>query len=691
MYFTNIYDGINAGKELAWGVVSAVILVRFSWRLWLKKHYTITFTDICMLVIVLVVAASYYSGHGVNGQHKALLWGFGLAMYFWSKTLSPNLIKTLLAALMLSAIVQSVWALLQLYSILPSMNTSNQPTGTFVNTPMLALYLGTIFPFALYYTLQGNSNTKDRRPKTEDRSLELEPPGDRSGAKSSKHESRLPSSIFLVLRDYFSAPSADRNDVKKRLPSSVFGLRSYFSRLRSSVSGLPTSVFGLPTLIAILLVLPVTLNRASWLMVLISSTTVVYITYGKKLLHKIVQRWHKEPQRKMQNFILASLVGLLLLGSVTGAYLLKKDSADGRLFIYRVAVEKALEKPLFGNGTGSFEAQYNNWQAAWFQNHPQAANSREGWLAGNVKFAYNEYLEILTENGFVGLLLFLALIALTITAAWKNRKQNPLTTPLLASLIALLACATVSYPFRSTPTFLLFFLFAGIISSNTLHRKVFTVNTNAWHSIPKKYPIIQRIPSFSISNLALTLILISTSILTSALTLILISTSILTLISTLTSYSTHWQWDEARMFYNMQEYQLATQEYKNLYPQLKNNGNFLIEYGKALQMNEQPEKAIAILNGAKPYISDVFMYSNLGDCYKATGQYQKAEKAYQWAQLMIPHRMYPGYLMAHLYNDMGDTTKARTMASRVLQKPVKVESKAVEEIFEEMKEITKSN
>jgi hypothetical protein len=53
----------------------------------------------------------------------------------------------------------------------------------------------------------------------------------------------------------------------------------------------------------------------------------------------------------------------------------------------------------------------------------------------------------------------------------------------------------------------------------------------------------------------------------------------------------------------------------------------------------------------------------------------------------IPNRLYPHYLLAKLYHEMGWKDKAEAETNIVLTKPPKVESKAVEEMREELIEL----
>jgi regulator of replication initiation timing len=58
---------------------------------------------------------------------------------------------------------------------------------------------------------------------------------------------------------------------------------------------------------------------------------------------------------------------------------------------------------------------------------------------------------------------------------------------------------------------------------------------------------------------------------------------------------------------------------------------------------------------------------------------------------MVPHKFYPLYLLAKLYHSTGQTEKAAAIAKEILGKAVKVTSKAIEEMKEEMKQLINTN
>jgi tetratricopeptide (TPR) repeat protein len=59
------------------------------------------------------------------------------------------------------------------------------------------------------------------------------------------------------------------------------------------------------------------------------------------------------------------------------------------------------------------------------------------------------------------------------------------------------------------------------------------------------------------------------------------------------------------------------------------------------------------------------LYTTSGDTYKALKRYSEAEEAYQHASIMVPHKLYPLYLLAMLYDETGQREKAVAVAGKV--------------------------
>lgn len=78
--------------------------------------------------------------------------------------------------------------------------------------------------------------------------------------------------------------------------------------------------------------------------------------------------------------------------------------------------------------------------------------------------------------------------------------------------------------------------------------------------------------------------------------------------------------------------------------------------------------------------ADPMFYVLIGNNYKEMRQYELAEQAYQKAFAVMPNRLYPLYRLMLLYNETGNTGKAKETARRILGMKPKVESEATREM-----------
>lgn len=151
------------------------------------------------------------------------------------------------------------------------------------------------------------------------------------------------------------------------------------------------------------------------------------------------------------------------------------------------------------------------------------------------------------------------------------------------------------------------------------------------------------------------------------------------------------KWAEEKVYFNMNIFEETTDHYRELYPLLKKEPVFLFEYGQCLSKTGQYEESIRILREGTCLSSDPMFYNIIGKNHQALKQYESAEKAFRQASLMIPHRLYPDYLMAKMYFESRQIPKGVEAAKKLINKEPKVMSEAVEEMKKEMSELIKNN
>ena len=189
------------------------------------------------------------------------------------------------------------------------------------------------------------------------------------------------------------------------------------------------------SIIAILLVLPATMSRASWLAAITGSLVIIIGKYRSSLINL-----RSSFLIKISAIILVLCLSLAIFA---GMYYLKKKSADGRLLMWKVSLIAVAKNPL-GVGLGHFPGTYGDSQAAYFASGK--ASEIEKYVAGNPEYGFNEYLQIAIESGIIGLFLFIGVIVCALRELIRSKNWG-----VMGSLVALLVFAFFSYPFSVLP------------------------------------------------------------------------------------------------------------------------------------------------------------------------------------------------------------------------------------------------
>lgn len=402
-------------------------------------------------------------------------------------------------------------------------------------------------------------------------------------------------------------------------------------------------------IITIAIVLPATKSRASWIATLVCSGILLELRYSflKNTFKKVTSLF----QKTALTAIVIGILGTLIFGM----YHYKKTSSDGRAFIWKITAEMITDTPVFGLGFDRFKTEYMNYQANYFAENGETA---EAVVADNVYYAFNEGLQFVSENGLTGLaLLLIALFFIFQTNENEKYKIESFIAKTGLLTIAVFAC--FSYPTQILPIKLVLVVLLVLLSNSTAQSFQFKTKNNAVKMCIYKiqfvfltYGIIYW--TFSFTN------------------------------KLNQGFRT---WNNALNSYQNEDYKTAIQEFESAYPIFKKDGDFLMNYGKTLSVAKAPYKAIKILNQAKRYQNNSIIETALGDSYKVTQQYSKAEKAYLQAINMAPGKFYANYLLAKLYDDSEQEVKAIDMAKELLNKKIKIPSTAITEIREEMKNI----
>lgn len=382
-------------------------------------------------------------------------------------------------------------------------------------------------------------------------------------------------------------------------------------------------------------VLPATMSRSAWVASIISCVWVSYMHFDKR-------RWILLWQRHKKRYISWGMVAIfaLVLGSA-GIFLLKPDSALGRLFIWKITF-KAISNHPWGCDEG-FAYAYGEAQENYFASGVFA--DWEERVAGSPEFAFNEYLEVALTNGILICGMILLIIGYCLWLGIKLGRYGA-----CGALISLLIFSFSSYPMH--------------------------------------------FPAFIIAGLCL-LMACGLGDIIGKMLIVFICLAVWS-----GGYMKEWseeqnacrEWMNARMLYRSKAYIPAGKAYKELYPYLRDKGDFLFEYGHTLHRSGFYDESNKYLEEAGRYNSDPMILNIMGKNYQELHCYTKAENCFQISINRLPGRIYPYYLLAKLYAipENRDKEKFEEMKRVVLVKEPKVHSTAIEEMRREVKEISKN-
>lgn len=316
-------------------------------------------------------------------------------------------------------------------------------------------------------------------------------------------------------------------------------------------------------------------------------------------------------------------------------YFFKQGSADGRLIIWQSALTTWIESPWLGVGIGGF---YH----AFAEGMAQLSTSNMDFSSADVPDdAYNILLKIVVEQGVVGGVMAISLAVTSLKGLSKNSK------PLFYGIMSLLVFAMFSYPFDLLPY------------------KVIAALVVAWSES------VGGMRLFKIGRIKIFL---------------------------LASFLGFASWQTGKIAgesYNIEKDNGLSFGYGSLYS-IENgyewltaegdNHEFLFAFGKKLREEGRYNDSNAILSQGIRCSADPMFYVLMGNNYKDMKHYDLAEQAYKKAFSVMPNRLYPLYQLMLLYQDSGDTQKAKAMAKRVIEMKPKIESRATRDMKEKAKD-----
>ncbi|MCL2649542.1 MAG: O-antigen ligase family protein [Candidatus Azobacteroides sp.] len=339
-------------------------------------------------------------------------------------------------------------------------------------------------------------------------------------------------------------------------------------------------------------------------------------------------------------------IGLLSFASLK-LYAFKQDSADGRLYIWKLTTEMILKKPLSGYGFNRFEREYNLYQASHFASLPDKEKNFNRSLY--TETCCNDFIETTFELGVIGLLLFILIFFYAFKCFFKNlkiEKYDGHNMAAFASLIAFLLISLVNY--NTVVPFSLLFLAFLLAVIPLPEKKIYSI---------KGYKILGLACCIGLSFLWIK------------------------------EYDAcKAQWKLEKMLEKETTKEEFLRESKDIREKLYPSGVNRSAYASILARTGFIRESLYELEEAKKVYSNYHMYIALGKCYTWEKRLKEAIEHFEIATNMAPLLILPRYRLLRLYHQAGNLEAAKRQATLILDiQPVK-ESEDILNVKEKAKQ-----
>lgn len=327
-------------------------------------------------------------------------------------------------------------------------------------------------------------------------------------------------------------------------------------------------------------------------------------------------------------------------------YNINKDSANGRLFIWKNSFELIKQNPIFGYGANAFKSMYMTQQAKFFADNPDSPYTL---IADDVKFPYNEFVNILLEYGIMGIFVLIIFIAVLYISYRKGK--NIVKLYVVTSCLSIILFSCFSYP----------------LSYNCIW---IILGVNIYLLLK---PLLQTI-DFFLKRFNLNKIM----------AICVIALTVKSFYNTIQNSVKEYKWKIAYESYTSTRNDSVLYEFQELYNSMKKNPYFLFNYASILYHNGKYDYGYTIAKESKSLWCNYDTEILLGNIEFERKNHKKAIMHYMTASNMCPAKFYPLVQLQQTYKNIGDSTSAKELAIKIVNKPVKIKSRKIEQIKELM-------
>ncbi len=173
------------------------------------------------------------------------------------------------------------------------------------------------------------------------------------------------------------------------------------------------------------LVISASLSRTAWLACIMGSV----VAFNDKV---------KPFLKRIDAVILIIFISMVCL---LGAFVLKEDSAKGRILMWKVAVLAINSNPFEGVGWKNVGGAYGDAQEDYFSTECRSEEERQ--IADAPRYVFNEYLQIAIAFGWGWMLIMIFIFVMAITSSIKARRFE-----ICGCMAAVMVVMFASYPFQ---------------------------------------------------------------------------------------------------------------------------------------------------------------------------------------------------------------------------------------------------
>lgn len=382
--------------------------------------------------------------------------------------------------------------------------------------------------------------------------------------------------------------------------------------------------------IPFIVVLILTESRASWISLLLGMLFLLITTRnGLEYLRRI---------KRTQIILFSLILGVFTICFLFYLYKLAPESVNGRQLIFKISLAEIKEKPIFGHGLFNFTSVYNEAKAEYFLTADRSW--KEISVANYVGTAFNDYILLGLETGFIGL-LFLLIIIVNLIKKGVNRHKR-FSYSILISLLILGIFTSVIY----NPIAMIFGCFAIAALIGKDYTRQFVIK----------------------NNYIIKIIFVGTTI--------------------ISAYGLFWTIKKTKALAEYKKMVDTKREIKRplslkklliLDQYISDDPYMEFTIGEELYLNNKTEKGIDYMKRATVKNNAPLLIDVLSKAYEHKGEIHKTENLLKKNTGVEPFKFKPKVNLMDFYGRTGKLKEQKETAQEIINLPVKIPSKEVDE------------